>query len=1174
MEYTGREFDAVFISTCEEVSNSSAVNHTKSLSNHYVFNTVITRSKCLVVAIGNPYLLIKTEKNMVKQMPKSAKQCWTPFLRKCYDTDQLKISDLLQKKDIEEKYQSLAIFLSTSLFAECLDFSGDIDANDGILNAYTKAYECEDEFANISKYFSRQTHRGYDSSDENEIQYVEKLDCKFEADTYYDAKAVPLDHRKSEILIKGRRNRIGAFNGDIVTVGVFPSFVPKQRSGRVIKIVERVKNLTFVCKVSQDNSDNFYPIDAKNPTFKNFPKNIDKLYKKKDSKKKSHNQHGPVVIYSLSTMTADKPPKVEDIIEHKNALNMAFVIKFISWNPKYVTPFGVVIKAFHDAYNSITAECLLSIVHSVNLESHSIEDDRSHFLQEHQDLEGVDYPCAFTIDPQDAQNLDDAISLEMVSKYVYKLGVHIADVSEGVLPDSAEDKIALKKGVAVYYKSCGKQKMVPMLAKDTLKTYSLTPGNIRKVWSTTCEVHVDFEGNIIKTDNINIQQSQLRSVLQLSYEQAQNILNGTQSSELTDNYDSLSSVTLKATLDTLYSVSLYFSKVRFRGSDAMYWYGDGCGDMDDWQAHKLVEELMIWTNSEVAKRLRSSHEGALVRCQIEPENRELEQFRRTTGEVSAMSFNLTRYNRYSHNQGISLKNFLVPRNVINSLKKEKDKANIIGVASIVMSDSLFPQLYVASSKKKMISRRSTYCTTEQTVSEKCYCHFSLGLDVYTHFTSPLRRYPDIVVQRQLKGGVNSQPTINDKFCSDMNTCLRQALNFEKDTKRVELALSVQYYSRLCQACIESNTKSAITFGILCNKLSSLASKYTKIRTASLGPFTPRKTSQNSIYRWNMRITSLSGNPIKGARIDPLASTSDMCSSSYALTYQVQDEILKKVLYNIEFPAICTQVSSQHWKMALEFTKRLSMETLSFLNFLNTPSDGPSYSNSVSIGTEHNPFIDYIFSLPFEENETYNIWLSMRMRRCVPEPVIQIVELSPLCRICIQHNTHPAECFSGNTLTYASLSKYRNLQEYINLWQRVLVAEAAVASVSDSSQMFVLRDARLEWPKFIMCMNTIYDSCTYKISELISLTLPEQFMAEMSEYFNVSVGDLVCARYGYNDETALKRVFHFVVARVDNNLIKLELNNLENIFSLEIFEQLRKDSAVYELQIIKMCRSYR
>ena len=95
----GREFEAIFISTVEALDPSGcSLNPTKSLCSPSVFNTVITRARSLVVAIGNPYVLMSTE----KKMPDKDKQCWAHYLHRCFETETVKAGEGIKSESLQE----------------------------------------------------------------------------------------------------------------------------------------------------------------------------------------------------------------------------------------------------------------------------------------------------------------------------------------------------------------------------------------------------------------------------------------------------------------------------------------------------------------------------------------------------------------------------------------------------------------------------------------------------------------------------------------------------------------------------------------------------------------------------------------------------------------------------------------------------------------------------------------------------------------------------------------------------------------------------------------------------------------------------------------------------------------------------------------------------------------
>jgi len=108
--YVGQEFLAVFLSTSEPTfENGSTRNPTKSMCDPYVFNTVITRAKSLVLGVGNPFLLLKTEKYMVELYGRRGK-CWSEFLKSCLKHGTVDLPTLTNKdvqQNIKEKLKNL-----------------------------------------------------------------------------------------------------------------------------------------------------------------------------------------------------------------------------------------------------------------------------------------------------------------------------------------------------------------------------------------------------------------------------------------------------------------------------------------------------------------------------------------------------------------------------------------------------------------------------------------------------------------------------------------------------------------------------------------------------------------------------------------------------------------------------------------------------------------------------------------------------------------------------------------------------------------------------------------------------------------------------------------------------------------------------------------------------------
>ena len=120
--FTGHEFDAVFISTSEPTvmldgGLVSPSDPTKSISDRFVFNTVITRSRSLVVAVGNPFLLLKIERFMVRRYGKMGK-CWSHYLDACIKNGSLSIQDP-DITDPQESLEKIKDYVQRSLAVQC-----------------------------------------------------------------------------------------------------------------------------------------------------------------------------------------------------------------------------------------------------------------------------------------------------------------------------------------------------------------------------------------------------------------------------------------------------------------------------------------------------------------------------------------------------------------------------------------------------------------------------------------------------------------------------------------------------------------------------------------------------------------------------------------------------------------------------------------------------------------------------------------------------------------------------------------------------------------------------------------------------------------------------------------------------------------------------------------------
>jgi ribonuclease R len=364
----------------------------------------------------------------------------------------------------------------------------------------------------------------------------------------------------------------------------------------------------------------------------------------------------------------------------------------------------------------------------------------------------------FTIDPEDAKDFDDAVSLEKLPDGNFKLGVHIADVSYYVIEGSPLDREALKRGTSVYLAD----EVIPMLPEKLSNNLcSLRPKVDRLTYSVFMIISPKY---VIK--EYEIVKSVIHSKRRFTYEEVQKVIetgNGDFAPIISEMHRLSQALLKKRMKEGSIDFESVETKFRFdengKPSEIL--------KKERLDAHRLVEEFMLLANQTVAKYIGQSKKEENIR----PFVYRVHDMPPPDKLADLASF--VEHLGYSLNMagGVTSK-------ALQKLLKDvkgKEEENVINEVAI---RSMAKAIY----------------------TDKNMGHFGLGFKYYTHFTSPIRRYPDLIVHRLLHEYENKMPhkrreeliTLLPEICDQSSEMERVAMEAERASVKV---MQVEYMKR-------------------------------------------------------------------------------------------------------------------------------------------------------------------------------------------------------------------------------------------------------------------------------------------------------------------------------------------------------------------------------------------
>ncbi len=585
-----------------------------------------------------------------------------------------------------------------------------------------------------------------------------------------------------------------ALNGDIVEVKLGKINSYKQQTGEVVRIIKRARD-SFVCVIdSREGILTAYPDDKK--------------------------------AYASMRLSPSDIAKV--------SIGDKVYVKMREWTNPKVNPEGDIVRILgRKGNNNVEMESIvlekgfeINFPESVEKEANEIEKNKdSDIAKEIHKRTDFRHTLTFTIDPFDAKDFDDAISIKDLKNGNYEIGVHIADVSHYVEIGSALDTEALKRGCSIYLVDRTIPMLPEVLSNDVC---SLNPHEDKLTFSAWFVMN--DKGEVLER---HFGKTIINSDHRFTYEDAQEVLNvksGKYFHEL-NKLNEIAKVLQKQKFDNG-AIEFEQEEIKFKLDEN----GKPIGVYKKARldTHKLVEEYMLLANREVAKFIFDAIK---------------ERGKRDTGSI---------YRIHDIPDQERMADLAVFVKALGYDLKNKD-----GKVTAKDIKSLLRQIQ-GTQHEALISTALIRSMQKAVYSTKNIGHFGLAFDFYTHFTSPIRRYPDLLIQRILQRHLVHSPfgdkeIVEFQHIAESSTAREiDAAGAERESKKLK---QVEYMSDKVGQVFEGTISGVTEYGIYVEENETKSEGMINIRNIGTDFYEFDKKTYSIIgQKTNKRFTL--GDPIK------------------------------------------------------------------------------------------------------------------------------------------------------------------------------------------------------------------------------------------------------------------------------------------------------------------------
>jgi len=878
--------------------------------------------------------------------------------------------------------------------------------------------------------------------------------CTIQLQGSHEAFCTPVDNSTGISIIEiSGRSKIGqVFNEDEVLVEVLDNKeCHEKRFGKVLGILNRqrhkdTKHPVFICTLDDLESHLVRPMCGTIPKIHILNREV--------AQKFNYNMRRfKVEVYNYDELTEELcEPRIFNV-NPSGQKTYVFLVAKIAWSPRHVYPIGAIVKILQWGNSIPRGLAVLNLQHEVPSLYKKTTVERVEMLVKTMERRGGGEPDAdmlngrvdltglntITIDPAGSCDLDDALSIEQIDEG-YRVGVHIADVSEFVQIGDPTDIEAYERATTFYPGIRRPRHMIPEPLSSDMCSLLCN----KKRLTVSISFLLDSKGRPIQMegDNYKVELSFIKSKKQLSYEDAQRYIK-------TEEDQS----PIAKDIRKLHSLAKHIRMRRL--GNAMFavgqdWEesleGDGLGDTVE--AHYLVEEFMIMANEKVAQVLNRKYQGCFpIRRQPAPNEENLQEFVRKNGVFIDLLATLQSRTIIDRTRGadsvLSLpESELLGKDVIVSkglwAKMEKDP---VFALKCLQKDSLFPIQNVVYKGWIEIQQKAGYhCFAS--LKKEDQLHFSLQKCPYTHFTSPIRRYNDLIVHRMLKACIRGESNPYnksqiDQICIHINSMNQRSKAYQRGCRALEEAVNLQNNPEMMTCYVDDVTDRGLTLGSAFLRNTKKAERDLPFNQLDMG-HKPEIMQDNDTNwdcakaTWRKRLYDFKGEPILNVHEGDY--TQEINPQRNALFIPVQN--WAKI---VNSAAAGAQKDLEH---NLKMASKQAKHKLRGVDDVSTETLDPA---KLQPSTK--------FTMKFFRGQSVNVQMTAGPKKGLLAVKPMLYKMTNNINFCLLHNDDPV-LHLFHYVTTATCDKYKNVRVYLARWLPLILMEAAEGIVRNEESCVI------------------------------------------------------------------------------------------------------------------------